>query len=74
MAQDINVKLDVELVERALAYATRRGISFDQLVAQQLERVVSNDEYTAARRQVTLGQRARRNSAEQILRDRIKSS
>ncbi len=71
MAKDINVRLDESLADRAQAYAARRGISLDQLISQQLERAVSNDEYAAARRQVTQGRRASRNAAERLLRDRI---
>ncbi|XOV87834.1 MAG: hypothetical protein ACFHX7_23245 [Pseudomonadota bacterium] len=69
--KDITIKLDVSLADRARAYAERRGISFDQLVSQQLERAVSHDEYAAARRQVSQGRRASRNAAERILRARI---
>jgi len=70
----LSIELADELAERARALAARRGIPLDQMIAQQLERVVSNDEYANARRQVTRSARARRNTAEQILRDRIKSS
>ena len=72
MAKQITVDIDDSLESRARAYAARRGISLDQLVAQQLERAVSNDEYANARRQVTRGARAARNASEQILRERIR--
>jgi len=72
MAKQVNIELDESLELRARGLAERRGITLDQLVAQQLERAVSNDEYTNARRQVTRGVRATRNASEQLLRDRIR--
>lgn len=74
MAKHISLEIDDTLESRARAYAERRGISLDQLVAQQLERAVSNDEYANARRQVTRSARATRNASEQILRSRIRSA
>ena len=74
MATKVIVEIDDSLESRARALAARRGISFDQLVAQQLERAVGNDEYANARRQVTRGARSARNASEQILRNRIQKA
>lgn len=72
MAKHVSIELDEALESRARAYAERRGIALDQLIAQQLERAVSNDEYANARRQVTHGVRSPRNASERLLRERIR--
>ncbi len=68
MAKEVSIQIEESLEERARAIASRRGISFDQLVAQQLERAVSNDEYANLRRQVSRGARSNSNPSEQLLR------
>lgn len=71
MADSIRIEIENDLADRARALASRRGISLDQLIAQQLERLVSNDEYATARRQLKQGYR--RNPSEQLLRNRIQN-
>ncbi len=72
MKTTISVELDAELASRAGALATRRGISVNQLIAQQLERLTSNDEYANARRRLNHIVRTRRNASERLLRQRIR--
>ncbi|MFT4677399.1 MAG: hypothetical protein ACJAX5_000394 [Patiriisocius sp.] len=52
MALPITVQIEDELYERTQRLASKRGISVDQLVAQQLERAVAQDEYSRLQQKV----------------------
>ena len=52
MAQAITLQIEDELFERTQKLASKRGISVDQLVAQQLERAVAQEEYSRLQQKV----------------------
>tara|TARA_R110002073_G_scaffold150029_2_gene304128 strand:- start:2148 stop:2432 length:285 start_codon:yes stop_codon:yes gene_type:complete len=84
MTLPITVQLEAELIERTERLASKRGISVDQLVAQQLERAVAQDEYSrlqqkvAQHRNATLAakppQRAPRSAAKSAAKNAAKSA
>ena len=52
MTAPLTINLDPELISRTERLAAKRGISVDQLVSQQLERVVAHDEYNTLKQKV----------------------
>lgn len=52
MTEQLTINLDADLIRRTERLAEKRGISVDQLVAQQLERTVAHDEYNMLKQKV----------------------
>jgi len=52
MPVPVTVEIEEELLDRTNRLAAQRGISVDQLVAQQLERATAQDEYSRLQQKV----------------------
>ena len=52
MKAPLTIQLDADLIARTERLAAKRGISVEQLVAQQLERTVAHDEYNTLKQKV----------------------
>ena len=52
MTAPLTIQLEEELIARTERLAAKRGISVEQLIAQQLERAVAHDEYNTLKQKV----------------------
>lgn len=52
MTAPLTIQLEEDLIARTERLAAKRGISVEQLIAQQLERAVAHDEYNTLKQKV----------------------
>jgi|GEM_PF-1533189 len=76
MALPITVQIEDELYERTQKLASKRGISIDQLVAQQLERAVAQEQYSRLQQKVAQHRQSNRvaRPAQSVVKSADKSS
>lgn len=68
LTEQLTIQLDADLLQRTERLASKRGISVDQLISQQLERTVAHDEYNMLKQKVAEPRASLRKPAQRALK------